>query len=232
MTIILKNKDYLRFWVSEIISAFGSRIQSSAIIWAVYMKTDSIVLLGLLAIIETLPALLFSFKAGSIVEKYKKSNIYWWCQIGNLITTILMFLVLFFSPQMLYIIILLLFIQNTIGVLSGPSKKVLIHSITDKEDISEAIRLEGLLSNLAKVFGPPVAGFALMIVSAEVCFLLNALTYLPFIILGARLNIKNDVIVPYKNKNSSKDLKDTFDYLKTNRPLTSVLVFLLISCMF
>lgn len=232
MNLIFRNKNYAKFWLAELISVFGSRIQSSAIIWSVYMATDSILMLGLLAIVESLPALLFSFHAGIISERYKKYNLYWLCQISNLLTTLLIFSILVLMPDKIYLIVIILFIQNTASTISGPSKKVLLYSITDKDDLPNAIRLEALVGNLAKVLGPPVAGIVLLLVSPELCFLLNALTYIPFIVVGKKFNINNKYAPIIKKKSTKSEIKDLFTYLRGNVEIVTSLVFLFISCMF
>ena len=201
-------------------------------IWYIYLETRSAIALGAMAIIETLPALLFTLKSGSFTEKHKEQNLYLYGEICNVVVALLIFIVVLIGGKYLYFVIALLFIKNSIEVVCKPSKTLLTYSITEKEDISQAIAANSLIGNLSKIFGPPLAGILFSLVNPAFCFLINAMSYLPFIFLQRYFKIINPPKNVGSNEGRKVDIKSTYNYILKRKELAQVLLFLLIVCMF
>lgn len=224
----MKNNSYKLYWFCELLSAFGGRIQSAGIIWYIYAKTNSVWVLGGLAVIETLPSLLFYLKAGVIAEKYKDKPLYLYSNMINVLISILLFICV--AMGNIILLMPLLFLQNTFAVLSSPAKNSFMFSIISKEERKDSIRRNGLIGNLAKVLGPPIAGVVLYVMPAQLCFLMNAVSYLPFILAYRYFKVINKDATEIKGK--ELNLKASITYLKAKKEIVNILAMLLISCFF
>jgi MFS family permease len=94
-----------------------------------------------------------------------------------------------------------------------------------KEDLGNAIALNSLMFNIARLIGPSVAGILLATTSEGVCFLLNAVSYIFVVIslLMMRLDI-NDV--RKKKSEILKELKEGLNYTFGFSPIKHLLILL------
>jgi predicted MFS family arabinose efflux permease len=81
------------------------------------------------------------------------------------------------------------FVVGTAQAFGGPAYSALVPSIVDKEDVPNAIALNSIQFNLARIIGPVIGGLALKYVGSAWCFGLNALSFLAVIYSLLRLNI-------------------------------------------
>ena len=56
-----------------------------------------------------------------------------------------------------------------------------VHFIADRGDLANAIALNSMLVNTARVVGPAIAGLLLAVTNEAICFALNALSFLAVI---------------------------------------------------
>ncbi len=64
----------------------------------------------------------------------------------------------------------------------GPAYSALIPCLVDKEDLQNAIALNSIQFNVARVLGPALGGLALAKIGAAWCFGLNGVSYIAVII--------------------------------------------------
>jgi MFS family permease len=68
-----------------------------------------------------------------------------------------------------------------------------VHFVADRGDLANAIALNSMLVNTARVVGPAIAGLLLALTSEAVCFGLNALSFLAVIVAILRMQWPADV---------------------------------------
>ena len=68
-----------------------------------------------------------------------------------------------------------------------------VHFIADRGDLANAIALNSMLVNTARVVGPAVAGVLLALTSEAVCFALNALSFVAVIVAILKMHWPADV---------------------------------------
>ena len=78
----------------------------------------------------------------------------------------------------------------------GPAYSALVPSLVDKEHLPNAITLNSIQFNLARVIGPTLGGIALQKLGAQWCFGLNALSFVAVIV---SLLIVRPLFVPKKS---------------------------------
>ena len=100
--------------------------------------------------------------------------------------------------------------------------------VEKKEDLGNAIALNSLMFNGARLIGPSVAGIMLASTSEGVCFMLNAVSYIFVIIslLLMRLHIKKTQV---KEKRILIELSEGFRYTFGFRPIKHLIILLSVS---
>jgi predicted MFS family arabinose efflux permease len=81
------------------------------------------------------------------------------------------------------------FIVGTAQSFGGPAYSALVPSLVEREDLQNAIALNSIQFNLARVIGPVLGGIALKYLGSAWCFGLNALSFIAVIISLLMLKI-------------------------------------------
>ena len=94
----------------------------------------------------------------------------------------------------------------------GPAHQSLVPSLVDKEHLPNAIALNSIQFNLARVIGPLIAGAALTAFGMAACFGLNGVSFLAVIVALLSLHIKH---VPSTNRSRMhEELRSGLSYVK------------------
>jgi MFS family permease len=109
-------------------------------------------------------------------------------------------------------VLLLSFVAGLGQAFGGPAYQSLIPSLVQKKDLPNAIALNSIQFNLARVFGPLLAGVTLAAWGGAACFGLNGLSFLVVIVALMSLTIKH--IPPVEKKSMLHELKGGLRYAK------------------
>jgi len=97
--------------------------------------------------------------------------------------------------------------------------------VGNKEDLGNAIALNSLMFNIARLLGPSIAGILITIVGEGTCFFMNGVSFLA--VLTALLAMKN--LHPKRPKKQShvlEDLREGFTYAFRTLPIRFILMLL------
>lgn len=179
----LANKNYRFFFIGQSISLVGTWMQQVAMSWLVYRLTGSALWLGLIGFLGQAPAFFLTPFAGVLADRYKRHRILMTTQILAMSQAIVLFVLVLTDIISLWHIIVLSILFGLINAFDIPARHAFtIEMIDKKEDLSNAIALNSSMVNLARLIGPSVAGIIIASAGEDLCFLLNALSYVAVII--------------------------------------------------
>lgn len=173
----LKYPNFRYFWIGMCVSTIGTWMQNIAQPWLAYSLTNSPLLLSLVGTLQFLPVMLFSLFAGVFIDRFPKKKVLMLTQFSFLmITMILTILVLSRQIQYWHILVLatLMGIVNTFDM---PARQAIVIQLIEKESLMNAIALNSIAFNMARVIGPTIAGLLMGYVGVGFCFLFNSLSY-------------------------------------------------------
>jgi MFS family permease len=160
-------------------------MQKVAQSWLVYELTGSAALLGTDAFLGEIPIMLFSMYGGVIVDRMDRRVILIGSQIVQMSCALVLSLLLFTNAltgmSLIYAMFALSFIAGTGQAFGGPAYQALIPSLVGKEQMPNAIAMNSIQFNIARIIGPIIGGIALQQFGGKWCFLLNSLSFLPVI---------------------------------------------------
>lgn len=173
----LRHKNYRLFFTGQLISVIGTWLQMTAMPWLVYRMTDSAFLLGLVAFLNQIFVLLLAPYAGAFADHYDKKKILTITQaLGMLQALALAALTLTGTIELWHIIALASF-AGLINAFDMPTRQSFLVQMVPKEDLMNAIGLNSLVFNGARLIGPAIAGLLIASVGEGLCFLVNGLSF-------------------------------------------------------
>jgi len=188
----LHYRDFRLVWIGAFTSTTGTWMQTLAQAWVVYSLTNSALLLGVDAFLSTGPMLLFSLFGGVIADRMERRKIMLASQYMQMAFAFVLALLLWTHTVKIWHIFLLSFLTGSTQSLSGPAYASLLPLLVKREDVPNAIAMNSVQFNLARVIGPVIGGLALTAWGAAACFALNGLSFIAVII--AYMLIKSPVV--------------------------------------
>src|SRR6188472_3759071 len=178
----LRHRNYRLFFTGQGLSLIGTWLQQVAMGWLTYRLTGSAWLLGVVAFCANVGILLFSNVSGVLVTQ----------SLMLVQAVVLAVLVWFGWIQTWHLIVLALWL-GTCSAFDLPLRQSMyVHFVADRGDLANAIALNSMLVNTARVVGPALAGVLLALTSEAVCFALNALSFLAVIFAITRMHWPGD----------------------------------------
>jgi len=219
-------RNYRLFFYGQSISLIGTWMQRIAVPWLVYRMTGSAMLLGISGFAGQIPSLVLSPFAGVITDRWNRYHVLIWSQVLSMIHAFLLaWLVLSGSIQVWHII-LLSFVIGCINTFDVPARhSFVIEMVEKKEDLGNAIALNSLMFNGARLIGPSIAGALLAAAGEGVCFLINGISFMGVIVslLLMRVNTKAPEA---KNSDIRKEIREGFSYVFGFLPIRHIILLL------
>jgi MFS family permease len=123
-------------------------------------------------------------------------------------------------------ILVLSIVLGCINAFDVPSRHSFVIDMVEKKiDLGNAIALNSLMFNGARLIGPSIAGIMLAYTNEGICFLLNAISYIFVIISLLMMKIKK-MEVRKKRSEILKELKEGLNYTFGFPPIKHILLLL------
>jgi MFS family permease len=224
-------RDFRVQWIGACTSSIGTWMQIVAQNWLVYSLTESPFYLGLDAFLQQLPIILFSLIGGVFADRYDRRRTLLMSQIVQMSTSAALALLMYFQVVEIWQILALSFVTGCAQAFGGPAYQSLIPSLVDKKDLPNAVALNSIQFNVARVLGPLAFG---VINSAfqkygysepqamNACFALNALSFVVVINTLMMLRVKH--IPPAKSGKMHEELKSGLSYVRYHSSLAALIV--------
>ncbi len=172
-------------------------MQTAAQAWTVYeLSHGNALYLGVDVFLAQIPIVLFALVAGVLADRRDRRAILLSSQYTQMACALVMATLAFTGLMQVWHIWILSFIVGSAQAFGGPSYSALIPTLVPKEHLQNAIALNSIQFNLARVIGPTLGGLALTTLGAAWCFGLNGLSFL--VVIGT-LYIINVGFVPQRS---------------------------------
>ncbi len=182
-------RDFRLLWIGACTSSIGTWMQEIAQNWLVLEITKSPFLLGLDAFLGDIPIFMFSLFGGVVADRMDRRHLLIISQLIQMASALTLAFLIATERIEVWHILVSSFVVGTAQAFGGPAYSALVPSLVEKEDLPNAIALNSIQFNLARVIGPVLGGLALKYVGSAWCFGLNSLSFIAVIITLLRLDI-------------------------------------------
>lgn len=221
-----KSRNYQLYFAGQSVSLIGTWMQKTAVSWVVYSITHSNFMLGLTLFASLFPSFIFSFIGGVASDRYNRYKLLLVTQIASMVQAILMTVLIFTKHYMVWEIIALSALLGLINAFDVPARQSLVYEmVDDKTDLPNALALNSSMVNLSRLIGPGIAGLVLEKFGNDICFGLNAISFLA--VIGSLLMMKlPKYTTKVHTKNVIGELKEGFAYIRATPSIAVVLIML------
>src|SRR5476651_1555728 len=221
-----KSRNYRLYFAGQSVSLIGTWMQKTAVSWVIYSLTHSTLMLGVTLFASLFPSFLFSLIGGVVSDRYNRYRVLLTTQVASLIQALLLAILILLKHYAVWEIIALSVVLGIINAFDVPARQSMIYEmVDDKADLPNALALNSSMVNLSRLIGPGIAGLIIEKLGNDVCFGLNAVSFVAVIGSLMMMKLPKQVIKKH-TKNVVGELKEGFAYMK-NTPDISLVILML-----
>lgn len=184
----LSIRNYRLYWLGQLVSLTGTWMQTTAQGWLVLQLTESPLAIGLVTMFQFLPALLLSLFGGAIADRLPKYRLILFTQSAAFVQALLFTLLVATGHIQLWQVYLLALALGLINAVDTPARQSFVVELVGREALPNAVALNSLLFNSARVLGPGTAGLLIAQLGLAPAFALNAFSFVG--VIGGLLLIR------------------------------------------
>ena len=215
---------------------FAGAFISSIGLWMARISQDWVVLtvlshhsglaVGVTTGLQFLPQLLFAPFAGTLADRFSKRGLLICTQCGMAALVLTQALVVLAGFATLAHMFVLAFCLGMVSAIDSPARQVFVTEMVGPADVANAVSLNSVSFNSARLVGPALGGFIIQAVGPGWSFALNGLTYAAT--LGALLLMDPDRLHPARRATRAQSgVRRAFAFLWRE---SSVLVVAIVVC--
>ena len=170
----LRYKEFNTFLLVRFAMVFAWSMQFIVIEWQVYSITKDPLSLGLIGLMEVIPAVSMALFAGHIVDQKEKKGILLKCILAFSVISFGLFLLTWPAviadyniDTVLYAIYFMVFLGGLVRAFLGPTIFSLVSLIVPKSAYSNAATWSSSVWQIGSVVGPAIAGFSIHLIGVH-----------------------------------------------------------------
>ena len=170
----LRYKEFNTFLLLRFAMVFAWSMQFIVIEWQVYSLTKSPLSLGIIGLMEVIPAVAMALFAGHIVDQKEKKGLLLKCILGFSVISFGLFLLTwptvvsgYSTKAILYGIYFMVFLGGIVRSFLGPTIFSLLSLIVPKKVYPNAATWSSSVWQIGSVLGPAVAGFSITLIGVH-----------------------------------------------------------------
>ncbi len=215
-------RDFRIMWLGACVSTIGTFVQQFAQSWLVYDLTKDPFYLGLDLFLGQLPIMLFSLVGGVFADRLDRKKMLLYSQYIQMICAFVLAVLFATHTVKVWHILTLSFVVGVGQSFGGPAYSALLPTLVGPEDLANAISMNSIQFNLARIIGPTLGGLAYTVFGATWCFALNGVSYVAVIISLLLITVKFNA--PKTQTSVLKSMKEGIKFIRDREGLTPLVV--------
>jgi MFS family permease len=178
----LKHRNYQLYFGGQLISNAGTWMQTVAQGWLVWELSHSGLMLGIVGFASAIPSLMVTPWGGVVVDRMPKRRLLMMTQSGAMLLAVILAVLTFTGVVRVWHIVLLAAGLGFVNAFDAPARQAFVVDMVGRDDLPNAIALNSLMFNRARVIGPGLGGLLLAAVGAAWCFTINGVSFLAVLV--------------------------------------------------
>lgn len=223
----LKIRNYRLYFFGQAISQCGTWMQTIGQSWLVLKMTNSGTQLGLVSAAQFLPILILGPWGGVIADRFNKRTLLYFTQSASGILALILAILVFTGTVQLWMVYLLALGLGFSNLIDNPTRQTFITEMVGKDRLTNAVSLNSIQFNLARVIGPAIGGALIATVGLAPCFFINAVSYIA-VLVALFLMSKEALLTSPPVQRAKGQLREGFKYVMSSPVLKNTLIMLAI----
>ncbi|MGB4593695.1 MAG: MFS transporter [Coriobacteriia bacterium] len=171
----LRSKDYRMLWLAQLVSVIGDKVHQIAMSVMVYKVTGSLMHVGIMLAITTLPAVLFGMAAGVFVDRWDR-------RLTMVVSDLLRAAIVLSIPWLVRLgmpfFYLAAFSVATVSLFFEPARLSLIPDIVERDELMAANSLDNVTTSVSELLGLAFGAGLVSMIGVSSAFVFDGVTFL------------------------------------------------------
>jgi MFS family permease len=176
MLEVLRKRNFALLWTGGLISFIGDWILFISLPLYILQLTGSVLAMGIGFLVNLVPMFVLGSVGGVFADRWDRRKVLVWSNLA--LAPLYSCLLLFDSPDTVWVSYLVLFTGNVIRQVLNPAENALLPRLVGDEHLVAANALNSLNNNLARLIGPAVGGIAFATLGFRTAVLMDVATFL------------------------------------------------------
>jgi MFS family permease len=186
----LRHRNYRLWFAGQIVSLFGTWMQSTAQGFLVFELTRSPAYLGYVGFAAGVPVWLFMLYGGVTSDRAPRRTVLLVTQTSMMLLAFVLAGLTFSGLVRPWHILVLASGLGLANAFDAPARQAFVSELVDRRDLTNAIALNSTMFNSAFAVGPAIAGVTYKVFGPGWCFAVNGLSFVAVIAALAAMRLK------------------------------------------
>lgn len=224
---IIREKEFIKYLLSKMISRFGDSIDVIAYGWMVFKLTGSAAMLATLFAVNGIPSFVFNIFTGVVVSYWDKKKVVYLCDYARgfiVLGTAILFMTGNLETWHLFVFT---FLNSTFEAFRSPAATPLFKRLIPAKKYEYAVSADSMGATLMELIGYGAAGVIIGTVGIGCAIAIDAGTFLVSGIMISFIKVEKEELKKVKRAASqyTKDLVDGFKYVVKDKTVLNICIF-------
>jgi len=218
----LKYPNYRLWFQGQLVSLFGTWMQTTAQGFLVFELTHSPKYLGYVGFASGIPTWLLTLYGGVVADRVPRRTLMTITQSVMMVLALILAALTFLHIVQPWHIIALAFCLGVANSFDAPARQAFVSEMVPREDLTNAIALNATMFHSATAVGPAAAGLAYALFGPGMCFTINGVSFIAVIVALQMMKLR-PWVPPVRSTSVVSELKEGLRYVAL-QPVVRVLI--------
>lgn len=233
----LANTNYRLWAIGAIISNIGTWLQRTAQDWIVIaeLSDKNASAVGMVVALQFLPQIFLLPLTGWAADRLDRRKLLITTQILMAILAMVLGSLALSGHIQLWQVYVCALLLGCVTAFDAPARHAFVSDLVSEEDLPNAVSLNSLSFNAARMVGPAIAGIIIASLGSGWGFISNAISFIPVIVIMMMLKVKPccaGTETVQEGSQSRQTLFDGFRYIWSHPEMTVILIMVSLISMF
>jgi MFS family permease len=226
-----RHRNYRLFFFGQLTSVAGTWMQNIAMAWLVVQLAPHSrgLAVGLLAVCRFGPFSVLGLVSGVVTDRFDNRRTVIVTQSAQMVFSAVLAAITLLGHVQLWEVYAIAVLAGCALVFDAPSRQNLTFQMVGRDELPNAIALNSSLFNIARIFGPALAGVLIAVVGSGWCFAINTLSFVA--VLGALLAMRVSELFPLLDRRKPtlwRGTREGLVYAVRNRTVLVILSMMVV----
>jgi len=192
---LIRERRFFRYWLSRVTAAMATQMLMVAMAWHMYELTSSAWDLGLVGLVQFVPALLLALLAGHVADRWPRGRIIVVCLLGQALVAAVLLQATWADDLSRDLLLWLSLVMGAIRAFQMPASQALLPALVSPSLLPRAMAFSSAGLQAAILGGPALGGFVFAL-GADVVYALSLALLLVACLALMRLSLPHRQAAP------------------------------------
>jgi MFS family permease len=175
---VRRDRDFRMLWLGQLVNGLGRQVTVVALPFELWQLTHSSLSIGLLALVQLAPILIFSLGGGAVADAVDRRRLLIVTQLFLAATSLTLAVLATQPSPPIWALYAVAFVAAGVGAVDGPARTSALPRLVPRERLPAAIAVNWLSGQTVAVAGPVFAGVLIATSGVAAAFAFDVLTFL------------------------------------------------------